>query len=162
YTVTSPSDAALRYAVEQSNMHPGTTPNIINFSLSGSGVHTIHLIGTLQLTAPVTIDATSQPGYAGTPVVVLDGLESGPQTDAIDIMASGCTVRGLDIAGVHGTAIALYGNRNTIAGNFLGTDPSGTTAVPNDANDIAVLGANNTIGGTTAADRNVISGIAAA
>jgi hypothetical protein len=74
YTVHFPSDAALRAAVDQSNANLAGAPNLINFSIAGSGVHTIHLIGTLQLTTPVILDGTTQPGFAGTPVIALDGL----------------------------------------------------------------------------------------
>ncbi len=51
-------------------------------------------------------------------------------------------------------------NLNTVANNLVGTDAAGKHAVPNDHNGIdVVFGAqNNTIGGTTTAARNVISG----
>ncbi|MCU0707282.1 MAG: right-handed parallel beta-helix repeat-containing protein, partial [Pirellula sp.] len=46
-----------------------------------------------------------------------------------------------------------------IAGNYIGTDPSGTLARPNNRGIEIVFEANNiTVGGTTAAARNVISG----
>ncbi len=48
---------------------------------------------------------------------------------------------------------------NTIQGNLIGTDPFGTTAVPNIVQAVLLQGANaNTIGGTTASARNLISG----
>jgi hypothetical protein len=50
-------------------------------------------------------------------------------------------------------------NNNTIAGNFIGTNAAGTAAVGGRIGVWVYDGAqNNTIGGTTAADRNVISG----
>ncbi|HBI46092.1 MAG TPA: hypothetical protein DDY78_25040 [Planctomycetales bacterium] len=45
----------------------------------------------------------------------------------------------------------------TIAGNFIGTNAAGTASVAN-GTGIYVSGYSNTIGGVTAADRNVISG----
>src|SRR5205823_598483 len=51
----------------------------------------------------------------------------------------------------------LTNGGNTIAGNFIGTDTTGTTALGN-SDGIAIVTPNNTIGGTTAADRNLISG----
>ena len=59
----------------------------------------------------------------------------------------------------HGIYI-LNGTDNTVFGNYIGTDASGTAALPNSAYGIILInGANsNTIGGTTAAERNVVSG----
>ena len=45
-----------------------------------------------------------------------------------------------------------------VQGNFIGTDATGTTAIPNFAGIYISPGNNNTIGGTTAAARNIISG----
>src|SRR5207249_2946120 len=43
--------------------------------------------------------------------------------------------------------------------NFIGTDVSGTAALGNTADGVAIAGASgNTVGGTTAAARNVIAG----
>ena len=49
---------------------------------------------------------------------------------------------------------------NTITGNYIGTDASGTSALPNYANGIKIRinASNNTIGGNTAGLRNIISG----
>ena len=49
---------------------------------------------------------------------------------------------------------------NTVANNFIGTNVTGTSAVPNANNGLdIVFGAQyNTVGGTTAAARNLISG----
>ena len=59
--------------------------------------------------------------------------------------------------------LAIFGSGSTgnlVQGNLIGTDPSGTQAVPNSNNGIKFdQGAtNNTIGGTTPAERNIISG----
>ena len=60
---------------------------------------------------------------------------------------------------------ATNSGNNTIAGNFLGTDPTGTiarvNANPGVAIGVYIVGAsisNNVVGGTTPADRNLISG----
>src|SRR5205823_8190507 len=46
---------------------------------------------------------------------------------------------------------------NVVAGNRVGTNAAGTTAVPN-GTGIRVSSANNTIGGTTSGSRNLVSG----
>ncbi len=52
-------------------------------------------------------------------------------------------------------------HNNLIVGNFLGTNHGGTNAVPN-GNGIRIFGAiNNTIGGDTPSERNIISEIQA-
>ena len=107
------------------------------------------------------IDGFSQPGYAGTPLIELSGSQAGG-SDGLTITGPDVTVRGLDIngfsqgAGIHVTGTGATGD--WIYGNFLGTDPTGTQAVPNnDGVQIDGGAANNTIGGTTAGAGNVIS-----
>lgn len=48
--------------------------------------------------------------------------------------------------------------RNVIAGNLIGTDLSGTSPIPNAGNGIFLLGPENIVGGSSAAERNLISG----
>jgi hypothetical protein len=62
---------------------------------------------------------------------------------------------GIDIENV-GNVLA-GGSYNLVEGNYIGTDITGTTALGLQSG-IGIAGAYNTIGGTTAAARNVISG----
>lgn len=48
--------------------------------------------------------------------------------------------------------------QNRVQGNYLGTDVSGSTAVANSGGVVILGGVNNIVGGTTAAERNIISG----
>src|SRR5205085_5156617 len=70
--------------------------------------------------------------------------------------SSGSTVRGL-VINRFGNGIVILSSANTVAGNYVGLDPTGAIGLGN-ATGVEVEGASNTIGGTTAADRNVISG----
>src|SRR4029077_9387037 len=49
------------------------------------------------------------------------------------------------------------GTGNTVQGNFIGTDISGTLALGNTDRGVFVNGSNDLIGGTTVAARNIIS-----
>jgi hypothetical protein len=64
------------------------------------------------------------------------------------------------ISGNRGVGITISGRANVVKGNYIGTDSSGTAAIPNGMEGIWVApgGQDNIIGGTTAAERNVISG----
>ena len=66
---------------------------------------------------------------------------------------SGNAQYGVFIAGTNTTG-------NIVKGNFIGTDPSGEIAVPNNKSGVDISGATtgNIIGGTNAAARNVLSG----
>src|SRR5206468_457957 len=72
------------------------------------------------------------------------------------------------ISGNHGNGVTIEGlraNGNFVQGNYIGTNITGTAAVANGTGGtlptgagVKILSANNTIGGTTAGARNVISG----
>ena len=158
---------SLRQAIVDSNADTGHT-NTIDFHFSGTGVQTIAPLSFLPvITNPVLIDGFSQPGYSGTPLIEL----SGSQADGgggLTIAGAGVTVRGLDIdnfsqgAGIHLTGTGSTGD--WIYGTFLGTDPTGTQAEPNEYGVEIDRGASGNLIGTNgdgvndAAERNVISG----
>jgi len=112
--------------------------------------------------AGTTIDATTQPGYsAGHPVIVLDGRNAGSSVSGLDVAASNVTVEGLAVDNFTSCGISVdAGDGAVIQGNYIGVDATGTTAQPNTfgacVNGSGVT--NATIGGTTSAARNVISG----
>ncbi len=64
---------------------------------------------------------------------------------------------GVDIENV-GSGNLAGGSYNLVEGNYIGTDITGTTSMGLSQSGIGIAGAYNTIGGTTAAARNVISG----
>ena len=59
---------------------------------------------------------------------------------------------------VGGSGIVLAGSGDSIVGCYLGVDPTGLSAAPNDFAGAFVTGSNATVGGTTPSARNVISG----
>jgi hypothetical protein len=62
------------------------------------------------------------------------------------------------ISGNERVGMTVAGRGNMVLGNYIGTDPSGLVAVPNGIEGIWVAGQGNTVGGSTAFHRNVISG----
>lgn len=113
---------------------------------------------------PMTIDATTQPGYAGTSLIQLNGANASFDS-GFTILGGGTTIKGFVINGyTTGSGINIASNNNRIQANYFGIDPGGTVAVPN-GQGIFVAGQTsndtvqgNLIGGTTAAERNVFAG----
>jgi hypothetical protein len=91
-------------------------------------------------------------------------LSAMPAGDSgLNVAADNITVQGLVINGltVAIPAIGVSGNGDVIAGNFLGTDTSGTTIVgdgPGTGGVAFVTGGDDTVGGTTLAARNIVAG----
>lgn len=149
---------SLRDAIVNANATVGT--DTIVFNIPGPGVKTINLVNQLpDITDAIVIDATTQPGYAGSPLVEINGVAiSG--TRGLVIKAGGSTVRGLAIGNFSsGSAIFVTNcDNNVFQANYLGLDAAGTTARANSVGLFLSNSSNNLVGGTTAAVRNVISG----
>ncbi len=62
------------------------------------------------------------------------------------------------ISGNGRQGVVLAASGNEVAGNYIGTDATGQNDLGNSDYGVAVLGPNNTIGGTVSGARNVISG----
>jgi CSLREA domain-containing protein len=145
----------LREAINAANVNP--SKDTILFSI-GSGLQTITLASSLpNLSNPVYIDATTQPGFAGQPVIEINGT-SAAHCLYIPSTSSGSTVRGFVINRCGGHGVQIDGNNNTVQANYIGTNASGTGTLPVAFSSIFINGSNNQIGGTTASARNVLSG----
>ena len=128
-----------------------------------SGIATIApQSSTAAATSTIVLDATKQPGFTGTPIIELDGTNAGTEGGITLFSASNSVVRGFIVNRFNKSGIGLgLGSSNcVIAGNYCGTDATGTLARPNQLHGVAIESncANNTIGGTTPADRNILSG----
>jgi Domain of unknown function DUF11 len=154
----------------------------IAFDIPGSGVHTIAPTSPLPIiTDPVTIDGYTQPGSApntnpvgqglnGKLLIEIDGEDAGDvRFGMLEFQTTDSVVRGLVINRTQGEKIGIdsVGTAGDILieGDYIGTDATGTSgfaASPNpnsNARDGVSMGSRgNTIGGTTAAARNLISG----
>jgi len=127
----------------------------ITFQIPGAGPHTISpKLALPAVTDPVVIDATSQPGFAGSPLIELNGAHAGSTSSGLRLITSGSVIRGLAINGFGADGLEIAGlGTNSIQGNYIGLDVTGTTSRPNGQEGIFVSSSrNNVIGGT-----NVIS-----
>jgi CSLREA domain-containing protein len=172
---TANRGCTLRAAIEEANLRTG--PDAIAFDIPGKGVHTIQLGGQLpalkDTSGPTTIDGYTQPGSSPNTdpsvsnATITVQITSAPGAFAVSrglyVTSSGNTVRGLALFKLKNPITLYGGDDNTVAGNFVGTDAAGDYAASGyvAAGDgvLMVHGARrNIIGGTSAADRNVVSG----
>ena len=125
---TAGDQCTLRAAILQANATRLVAT--INFNI-GSGLQKIAPASQLpQARVALTLDATTQPGYVGTPLIQLSG-EAAAGASGLSIH-DGSLVRGLVIGnfGLNGLIIDGAGGGNIVEGNYIGTDPSGTSARP--------------------------------
>jgi hypothetical protein len=163
FPVTTTANAgagSLRQAILDANAHPGY--DVLTFDLPGGGVPTIAPTSPLPaLTVPVFVNGTSQPGFAGAPLIVLNGARAGARANGLTLAGGLSSVRGLIVNGFGGAGVALLGaGGDLLAGDYLGTDATGSTAVGNGTGVALGGGAGSCIGisQTTPASRDLISG----
>src|SRR4051812_48582078 len=146
---------SLRQAIMDANADAAA--DTISFNIPGSGVHTITPTSALPLvTNPLTIDGSTQPGFAGTPLVEIAG--GGALNSGLVYSSTSGTIRGLIINGFTGREIEAVGGALIVQGCYLGINPGGTAAVPNSGIGIDVCcNVSLTVGDGTTAGRNVIS-----
>ena len=168
---------SLRQAILEANAVVGD--DLITFNIPGPGPHVIVPATPLPPIlgdAPgddfssVIIDGTSEPDFAGAPIVELSGALVGASGNGLTIASPGCVVRGLVInrfaVGILFT-ITVEGSPGVqdgiVEGNYIGTDVTGTVALGNGQGVTLGIGAVVdgaaliTVGGTVPAARNVIS-----
>ncbi len=164
--VTNTDDAgpgSLRQAILEANALAGK--EIVRFDIPGGGPHFIKPLTLLpKITSPVVIDGSTQPGYSGTPLIELDGINVTERrstgTDGLDVGGSDSVIRALAITRFTGNdsdGIVLRSSRNRLQGCYVGVGLDGATARGNTFG-LRVLGNDNLVGGSEVIDRNVISG----
>ena len=150
---------SLRQFIQNSNAIPnsafggGVEVRTSNFSI-GSGPRTIVLASALPaITDAVVLDAGTQEGFSGTPLIEVNGASMGGGI-TLQSGSSGSVVRGFVINRFSGSGlfVASGSNGNTIAGNWIGTDASGTADQGNNGDGILIDGDDNVVTG------NLISG----
>ena len=126
-------------------------------------VHTINLQSGLPLiTTRVDIDGTTQPGYAGTPLIRIDGANPNvtPGTVGLILNAGNSTIRGLSITRFSDAGIKLQTNGgNSIRNCYIGTDPALANGLGNGGAGVFIDNTpDNHIGEQQFATGNVIGG----
>jgi CSLREA domain-containing protein len=117
---------SLREAVlAANNTINGSQRDEIVFNISqplSNGLHSISLTSALpEITDAVIIDGTSEPDYAATQVIALNGLGAGNSSGLI-ISASDSEISGLNLSQFQIDGIKVYGNNNVISNNFISSN----------------------------------------
>jgi hypothetical protein len=149
---------SLRQAMLNANAIAGS--GSVVFNIPGPGPHTIQPASTLPIVAdPLKLDATTQPGFAGTPLIELDGTNAGAGVTGILITAGESAVQGLVINRFENGIGLTGGNENTIKTNYIGTDINGTGLLPNSQYGLLIVNSSvNQIGGNALTETNRIAG----
>lgn len=153
-------NCSLGAAIGEANASAGA--DLITFNIAPGGPQTIRFDSqfgaifnpTYDFSETATLDATTQPGFAGTPVISFTGamarLNCAPSS-------SNVVIRGIALSGnkTHdfvsnrgGNGMEIQSSNNIIEGCSIQT---------NQTSGVFITGSNNRIGGTTVAARNVIS-----
>lgn len=144
--VCTGAECTLHEALAAANARSGA--DTITFDIPGAGPHTIKLNTPLpSIIDTVLLDGYSQPGAqpasstdpAAMDAVILIEIDGSGLTPGQNVFGEGLRVdsvasviQGLAINRFSGPGIIIYaGVGNLITGNFLGTDVSGTQALPN-------------------------------
>ncbi len=164
FTVTSPNDSGagtLRQAILDAN-GAGGGPHTIGFNIAPGGLQTIRPLTPLPVvTAGQTLlDGTTQPGYAGVPIVEISGEAAGFGANGLSIDGASSRVQGFVVNGFEsGNGVYVTAPGVKVMNNYLGLDADGTTALRNGKGVSCNDGCSAIeIGSPAGNDRNVISG----
>lgn len=145
FTVSTTNDSganSLRDAIINAN--PGAT---IAFAIPGVGVETITLAAALpNIAADVVIDATTQPGYSGTPLIIIDGNKN--VTDITVNSGVNARLRGLSITHGQGSIGGGVLNNGTLTLDLSSVTNNSAVSGPASGGGIYNNGALTVIGST--------------
>lgn len=172
-TTTAPSGTnSLYWAIEQTQQNIGADDVI--FNIPKSDANYINSTWKIYLTNPLpllTDDSTFLNGYSQNEnqglsldhiVIEIHG-EAVSTGNGFTINSAYNQIRGLAIGGFPESGITIKSTKaqhNKITGCYIGTDASGLSVLPNQAQGIQIIqkASYNIIGGTNVNDRNIISG----
>ncbi|WP_439630005.1 hypothetical protein [Gemmata sp.] len=164
FTVTSVDnvgEGTLRNAIIRANATPGA--DTITFAI-GTGLQQIRVMTTPlpAITDRVNINGRSQPGYAGLPLVLVNGAGAGVGATGLTIErgGSGSVITGLGVNQFNGDAIRINADNCRVRACHIGVLFTGAEELSNAGNGVRIYAAatGNIIGGVNPAARNLISG----
>lgn len=165
---TAQQACTLRAAIQEANARPGhdlIAFRLVTVVLPGQPHPPMTIVPRSALpvvTDSVTIDGATMPGYAGDPLVELDGRNAGSGVHGLEVRAKESLVRGLAINFFGGYGVVIRdGGRSTVQGNYIGVDPAGQFGRRNSSGGLLILNSSDNLIGGQRADprqRNVISG----
>jgi hypothetical protein len=149
---------SLQQAILDANASAGA--DVISFNIASGGLTISPTNALPTIIEPLTIDGSTQSGFAGAPIIELNGASAGAAVDGLKIATSNSLIRALVINRFLGDQIEITnGANNTIEGCYLGLNLAGLTDASTGLNGILLTNSfNNTIGGLNATNRNYISG----
>ena len=157
FTVINTADSgagSLRQAILDANTAAGA--DTIDFNIPGSGPFLIQPLSLLPpLAGETTLDGTTQPGYAGLPLIELSNFSGA----GLRMTGTGSnTIRGVCLHDFN-AGVQIESNDNLLERCFIGTDPTGTAGPGNGVGVVITAAASgNVIGGSAAGAGNLISG----
>ena len=156
--VTNTNDSgagSLRQAILNANSVIGL--DTIRFQISGTGTQTIALQSALpNISDSVIIDGRTQTGYAGTPLIILNGSGISGQANGLSLMSDGSAIKGLGITGFSGNGIYISGNNNIVGLSGTETDSADVISGNAQAGVYVVSGNNNRISGNSIVNNSAL------
>ena len=162
-------ECTLRAAIEEANMSGGH--DLIDFAIptSDPGYSASPLSFRLTpgspyplITDPVEIDASTQPGWTGTPIVELIGTGATGATAGLALRTDDSLIRGFIVHSFPDEGLEIdgstgAGDRNTLSNNWVGFDAK---LSPRPNAEVGILVSvdadDNVVGGTGISDGNVV------
>ncbi|WP_254053629.1 beta strand repeat-containing protein [Singulisphaera sp. GP187] len=135
FTVTNLNQAgagSLRRAILESNGQPGS--DSIDFQVSGT--IRVGRISLPAITDTVTIDGSTAPSFAGTPVTTVDF--QGSKGLRFERGADGSILRSLSLVKAGDAGVTLRASRVTVEGNYIGLLADGKTSAGNRGDGIRI------------------------
>ena len=148
FVVTNSADfgpGTLRERIDIANTS-ASPPHVISFNINSP--YTISISNQLPaVTNNTRIDGTTQPGYAGTPLIRLNGTNKASSVTGISLSGPGSSVRGLRIERFGGIGVSISGRTNRVEGCHVFSNNYGVS--------ITAIGSDALIPATAASNRNV-------